>query len=140
VARLRLLAPAAGVLLAAAAQAAEAPAPAELQGTWRWVSFVSATDKLLVDKPDQYQLDFPNAGQIALKADCNRAAGGISFGNDGAMKIGPMAMTRAMCPPGSLSDRFVQEVGKATRWSKRDKDLLLELPSHAAILRFVKAP
>ena len=131
------------LLLATGARAADAPpepVPAELAGTWRWVSFMSPKEKLVVDKPEQYLLSFPEPAHIALKADCNRAAGGVGFGKNGAMKVSPMAMTKAMCPPGSLGDRFAFEVGRATHWSKRGQDLMLELPAYSGTLRFTRQP
>lgn len=139
---LRLLGAVAGVLLAAGAQAADAPKPVPpaLAGTWRWVEFVSSSETLRVDAPDRYEMSFPEAGRIALRADCNRAAGGVTFGASGAVKVGVMAMTRAMCPEGSLSDRFAQDVGRAVHWSLQDGMLKLDLPAGAGTLRFVKAP
>ena len=137
-----MLAAAAGLLLTTVAIAAEAPSPVPpaLAGTWRWAGFVSPKENLVVKDPDQYLLTFPEPGHIALKADCNRAAGGVTFGTDGALKIGPMAMTRAMCPDGSLSDRFALQVGHATHWSQANEDLLLELPAGSGTLRFAKVP
>jgi len=47
-----------------------------------------------------------------------------------------MALTRAMCAPGSLSDRFVKEVGRATSYFLKDGDLFLSLPIDSGTLRF----
>jgi len=129
------------LLAGAQAAATASPVPPALQGVWRWVSATSATDggkRLSVATPDRYTLTFPEAGHIALKADCNRAAGGVTFGDDGALKIGPMAMTRAMCPPGSLSDRFAQDVERSTHWSIENGALLLTQPGSAGTLRFLR--
>ena len=41
-----------------------------------------------------------------------------------------------MCPPGSLSDRFVKEVGRATSYFLKDGDFFLELPVDSGTLRF----
>ena len=123
-----------------AARAAEAASrvPPELQGVWRWVSATNGGKRLSVATPDRYTLTFPDAGHIALKADCNRAAEGVTFGDDGALKIGPMAMTRAMCPPGSLSDRFAQDVERSTHWSVEGGALALTQPAGAGTLRFLR--
>ena len=48
----------------------------------------------------------------------------------------PIALTRAMCPPGSLSDRFAKDVGRATSYFVRDGELYLELPVDSGTLRF----
>jgi heat shock protein HslJ len=147
--RLLLAAMLAGVTVSHAAEPPKTPAaipptakpvPAALAGIWQWVGFVSASGTMVVDHPDRYTLTFPDSAHIALQADCNRAAGGVAVGEDGKIKISPLAMTRAMCPEGSLSDRFAHDVGRATAWSKWDEELLLDMPANAGTLRFVRAP
>jgi heat shock protein HslJ len=140
---IRVLLAAVLVLCSATVRAADTPSPPvanELAGTWRWVGFSSGKERLSIGTPDRYTLEFLPGDRIALKADCNRAAGGVTFGEAGAIKIGPMAMTRAMCPPGSLGDRFAQAVERATHWSIHDGALLLEQPADSGTLRFLHAP
>ena len=141
---LRLAAAAVALLLAGSALAADlpppSPIPAELAGTWRWVAFETQKQTQSVPSPERYELTFPEAGRIALKADCNRAAGGVAFGEAGVIRIGVMAMTRAMCPEGSWSDRFAQDVGRAAYWSVQGKSLLLQLPGESGTLRFERQP
>ena len=62
--------------------------------------------------------------------------GTYSVGADRQIALGPIALTRAACPPGSLEDRFAREVGRATSYFMRDDDLYLELPADSATLRF----
>ncbi|HVZ06319.1 META domain-containing protein [Rhodopila sp.] len=113
------------------------PVPAELAGIWRWVGLDAPGKATRVSAPERYLLSFPEAGRIALKADCNRAAGGASFGENGALKVGVMAMTRAMCPPGSLGDQFAEDVSLVTHWSIKDGALLLELGDGKGTMRFL---
>ena len=77
-------------------------------------------------------------GGIALRADCNRGAGVVAFPEPGAVRMGPLALTRAMCPPDSLSDRFARDVERAVRWTVRDGHLHLELPEASGILWFTR--
>jgi hypothetical protein len=58
----------------------------------------------------------------------------VAFLKPGAVRMGPLALTRAMCPPGSLSDRFARDVERAVRWTVRDGHLHLELPEASGIL------
>jgi membrane-bound inhibitor of C-type lysozyme len=53
--------------------------------------------------------------------------------------VGPIALTRAACPPGSFSDRFAREVGRATSYFVKDGELFLELPVDSGTLRFIAA-
>ncbi|MCU0943928.1 MAG: META domain-containing protein [Rubritepida sp.] len=127
-------------LLAPALAWAEAT-PAALAGTrWQWVGLAGAGEALTIAEPARYTLEFLPEGRLALRADCHRGAGGLAFPAPGILRVGAIALTRALCPPGSLSDRFVQEVSAAARWSLRDGQLWLERAEGAATLRFAPAP
>lgn len=127
-------------LLAPALARADATSAALFGTRWQWVGRASAGDAMTIAEPARYTLEFLPEGRIALRADCNRGAGGLAFPAPGALRVGAIALTRAMCPPDSLSDRFVQEVSAAARWSLRDGQLWLERPDGAATLRFAPAP
>jgi para-nitrobenzyl esterase len=115
--------------------------PAELRGTsWRWVGFTSPVESLTVDQPDRYTLAFIEGDRIALRADCNRGTGPVASPSSGALAIGQLAMTRAKCPPDSLSDRFANDVSRAVRFTIRGGELHLELPNDSGVLRFTKGP
>jgi para-nitrobenzyl esterase len=127
----------AAILVAGAAAAQDAPA--ELAGTtWRWVSATTPGEIVTVDAPERYTLAFLPEGRIALRADCNRANAGVTWPEPGTLRVGPMAMTRALCPPGSLSDRYAQDVGRAVAYAIFDGALQLRLPDGVGTLRFVR--
>jgi len=46
------------------------------------------------------------------------------------------AMTRAMCPPGSLSDQFVKNLNAAGVWFVHDGDLYIDLFADSGTMRF----
>jgi heat shock protein HslJ len=71
-----------------------------------------------------------------VQADCNRGSTSYSVSADRRMTLGPIVLTRMMCLPGSLSDRFVKEVGRASSYFVKDGDLYLELPVDSGTLRF----
>jgi heat shock protein HslJ len=75
---------------------------------------------------------------VALKADCNRGVGSYKVSPDRRITLKPIALSRMMCPKGSLSDRFAKEVGRATSYFLKDGDLFLELPVDSGTLRFRK--
>jgi para-nitrobenzyl esterase len=128
------------VLIATAAQAVS-PMPPELaHTTWRWVSLTTAEETLTIAEPERYILRFLDGGRIALRADCNRGAGSVVFPEPGAIRFGALAITRAMCPPGSLGDRFAREVEHADRWAIQRGELRLELSGNAGVLRFARQP
>ena len=128
------------VLMATAAKAVP-PMPPELaRTTWRWVSLTTPEETLTIAEPERYILRFLDGGRVALRADCNRGAGSVVFPEPGAIRFGALAITRAMCPPGSLGDRFAREVEHAGRWAIQRGELRLELSEDAGILRFARQP
>ena len=56
------------------------------------------------------------------------------------MTLGPFAMTRAMCPPGSLSDRYVRALESAASWRVLGDRLVVALRIDSGILRFERLP
>lgn len=129
------------VLVAKAADTGAGGTPPELRGTsWRWVGAASPGESLAVDQPDRYTLAFVEDDRVALRADCNRGTGPVASPSPGALAIGPLAMTRARCPPGSLSDRYAQDVSRAARFAIRDGGLHLELSVDSGVLRFERGP
>ena len=104
--------------------------------TWQWVRLTTPVEQLDVDAPDRYTVRFGSDGRIALKADCNRGMGSYAESADRRLTLKPIVLSRAMCPAGSLSDRFAKEVGRATSYFVKDGDLFLELPIDSGTLRF----
>jgi hypothetical protein len=51
-----------------------------------------------------------------------------------------MATTRALCPPGSLSDRYLAHLARVASWTVRDGRLHLATRADGAILEFQPAP
>lgn len=119
------------------ASASPSGLPSDVVGvTWQWVSFTTPVEQLNVDARDRYTIQFDQAGRAALRAGCNRGSASYSVTADQRLTFGPIALTRAACPPGSLSDRFAREVGRASSYFVRDGDLYLELPVDSGTLRF----
>jgi heat shock protein HslJ len=111
--------------------------PAEVvDTTWQWVSLTTPVETVTVDAPDKYTVRFGSDGKLAVKADCNRGTSSYTVSADRKIALKPMALTRAMCPPGSLSDRFVKEVSRATSYFVKDGDFYLSLPTDSGTLRF----
>ena len=122
------------------AETASGP-PSDLHGTsWRWVGFTSPAESLVVPEPERYTLAFIDGDQIAIRADCNRGTASVARPSPGALSVGPLAMTRALCPPGSLSSRFARDVSRAIRYAIRGGQLHVELPNDAGVLRFTREP
>jgi len=71
-------------------------------------------------------------------ADCNRGQASYSF--DGrSFRIRIIGVTRAACPPGSLSGRFLTALEAAVGQRVRSENLFLDLPAHGGSMKFVRA-
>jgi heat shock protein HslJ len=98
------------------------PAPT-LEGTqWQLEVLTSMSDEVPPARPPSpaaYTLNFQPGGRLLLRLDCNRgqstwqagAASSDSPGRrSGSLSFGPLATTRAACPPGSLEPRLLREL------------------------------
>lgn len=105
-----------------AAQPAAAPmaaAPMSLPGTtWRLLELRSPDDAIgtvRAPDPSRYTLAFDTEGNVFLRLDCNRGRGRVTITPErpdmGRMQFGPIAATRALCPPESLGPRLEREIG-----------------------------
>jgi heat shock protein HslJ len=79
---------------------------------WRWQSSDSATGKITVDKPENYQLEFKADGKIFLKADCN-GGGGSYATDDNNISFMRIFTTKIFCGEKSLDNRFLRGLESA---------------------------
>jgi heat shock protein HslJ len=120
---------------------ASPPAPSSIgMRTWQLVKIQMTDDAVFVpDHPTKYTLELGSDGHASVRADCNRGSG--SYKLDGwSLAFGPLATTRALCPPGSLSDRYLAQLGQVSSWLERDGKLQLATRADGAILEFQPAP
>ena len=104
--------------------------------TWEWVEFQSGDGSTLtVDNPTVYTLLLNDDATVAIQADCNYAAGTYNLnGSSLTIALGPMTM--AMCPPDSLSDRYVRMLGDVVTYVVEDNVLYLNLKMDAGNMVF----
>ena len=122
---------------AAAAPGSDSTMSPDVVGvTWESVRLTTPVEQVDVDAPDHYTIRFESDSRVAVKADCNRGMSRYTVSPDHRIALKPMALTRAMCPKGSLSNRFAKEVSRATSYFIKDGDLFLELPVDSGTLRF----
>jgi heat shock protein HslJ len=128
----------------AAATATNVPIPDSVlklvDTTWQWVKSTDNNGKVTeVKQPEKYTLQFFLAdGKVAVKADCNNAAG--SFTADAhtlSITLGPT--TAAACPPGSLSDQFLKELGEVQTYLFDGADLIVGWKMDTGSMRFTQA-
>jgi heat shock protein HslJ len=124
---------------AAAGTIADTAAPAStassrLAGThWRLVEIQSISDKQGATRPDdraKYTIAF-DSGLVSMRLDCNQGAGKYderpAADDAGSLTIGPLAVTRAFCPPPSLGDRIVRDMAHVRSYRIVNARLALSL-------------
>jgi len=121
----------------AAKQEAGEPA-SELAGTsWRLVKIMGMDDS--VDEPEDrslYTLEFGADGHAAMRADCNRGFGSWTSESPGQLQFGPVAGTRAMCPPESISDKYLAQFQWVRSYVLKDGHLFLATMADGSIIEF----
>lgn len=123
---------------AAGAQGA-APSPsAGLAGTsWQLVKFQGSDDTTLTpDDRAKYTIEFGSGGRLTARIDCNRGRGTWKASGSNQITFGPLALTRAKCPAGSLHDQIVKQWGNIRSYVIRDSHLFLALMADGGIYEF----
>ena len=133
------------LVLAACARDAAAPTPQmsakgteqQLAGTvWKWTESLFNDGKHWTPAdPNIYHIEFTPQGTVSVRADCNRAAG--TYTTDGhrlTITLGPS--TLVACPPGSLADEYVRQLGMVTSYLFHSGNLVLEFKFHSGTMTF----
>jgi para-nitrobenzyl esterase len=112
-----------------AAPAATAAMASSLAGTsWQLVRFTGSDgNKVEPDERAKYTLTFQPDGVVVARIDCNRGRGSWKSDAPGQLVLGPLALTRMMCPPGSMHDRVAADFGAVRAYAVKDGHLLLSL-------------
>jgi heat shock protein HslJ len=120
---------------------AQASAPANsppLAGTsWQLVKFQGSDGTTLTpDDRTKYTIEFGAEGRLTVRVDCNRGRGTWKSSGSGQLQFGPLALTRAKCPPESLHDHIVKQWSYVRSYVTKDGHLFLSLMADGGIYEF----
>ena len=133
---------AAAFLLLGAVAATAAPSESPLAGTqWRLMGFQSMDDSVGILRPEDpalYTMRLNGDGTVNLRLSCNRANGTWSAepgadSSSGRFTFGPLATTRALCPPPSLDEQIASQSEYIRSYLLKDGRLYLSLMADAGI-------
>jgi len=132
------------LLLAACDISAQSPsqgAASPLAGTsWQLVRFQGGDDTVrMPDDRTKYTIAFGTDGGVSVRLDCNRGRGTWKSTGPSQLELGPLARTRAMCPPGSMHDQMVKHWNYIRSYVMRDMHLFLSLMADGGIYEFEPA-
>jgi heat shock protein HslJ len=120
---------------------AEAPAaPPFVNAVWEWEAFRSPEESMSfnVVEPEKYLAVFVPEGLLALRADCNRAAGNYTAdGASLAITLGPT--TLAECGPDSLYDVYLRNFANVASYVMDGDRLILNLKMDSGDMVFRRA-
>lgn len=111
-----------------------------LVGTeWRLLEIQYMNDTTVRPKdPSLFTMQLNVDGTVNMRLDCNRASGNWSAeasadGMSGRFEFGPMAATRALCPPPNLDERFLAQAKFVRGYLLREGRLYLSLMADGGI-------
>jgi uncharacterized lipoprotein YbaY/heat shock protein HslJ len=119
-----------------------APSPpaadSPLIGTsWQLVKFQGGDGKTLTpDDGSKYTIELGAGWQVSARIDCNRGRGSWKSSGPNHLQFGPMALTRAMCPAGSMHDQIVKQWGNVRSYVIKDGHLFLSLMADGGVYEF----
>jgi len=119
------------------AESSRAPGDTIGRGPWRWIATVTLVERMACNNPDMYTLTFLPDSTTRVLIDCNRGSSKYHI-NGNAIRIGPIATTRMMCPTGSMDARFAQQIDAARTWFMQDDTLMLDLTADSGTMRLVR--
>ena len=122
------------------------PAASELDGPlagteWRLVEIQSMDDAIGTARPEDpssFTMRLNGDGTVQMTLDCNRANGSWSAeatndGLSGHFGFGPLAVTRALCPPPNLDERIAKDAEYVRSYLLQDGRLYLSLMADGGI-------
>jgi len=105
--------------------------------SWQLVKFQGGDGTVLMpDDRTKYTVAFTNDGYVSLRLDCNRGRGTWILNGPKELRFGPMALTRAMCPTGSLYDHIVKQWPFVRTYTLKGGHLFLALMADAGSYEF----
>lgn len=88
------------------------------------------------DDKTKYTLAFGADGSLSARIDCNRGRGTWRSSAKNQLELGPMALTRAACRPGSLHDHIVKQLPFIRSHVIKDGRLFLSMMADGGIYEF----
>jgi hypothetical protein len=108
---------------------------------WQLASFIGSDGKAIVpaDK-SKHTVEFSDDGRVAVRADINRGRGSWKLGGWNEILLEPLALTKALNPPGPINDRFPKDWIYIRRFELKDGHLILSLADNAGRYEFEPMP
>lgn len=128
-------------VLAACAGTPEPHPLATLAGTaWQLHAIQSMDDAqgtTRIAEPQRFTIRFEAEGRASLRLDCNRGMGSWQAkpagDGTGTLTFGPIAATRALCPPPHLDEKLARDLAYVRGYLMKDGKLFMTLMADGGI-------
>ena len=104
--------------------------------SWQLVRFQGDGRVVTPDDGSKYTLEFATDGSVTARIDCNRGRGTWKSSGRGQLAFGTLALTRALCPPGSMHDQIVKHWDSIRSYVIRNGTLFLSLMADGGIYEY----
>jgi para-nitrobenzyl esterase len=127
----------AAFLLVACAQGPQDAAGGLAGTSWQLVKFQGGDGAVLrADDKSKYTLTFNADNTLEARIDCNRGRGGWKSAGPSQLELSPMAVTRAMCPPGSIDFEILKRLPHVRSYLFKDGHLFLSMMADGGTFEF----
>ena len=106
--------------------------------TWQWTRLQDPTQHIQIEEPSNYTLKFAPDGNLAVKADCNRARGSYKTGKGSSISIKLGPMTLVACTRDSRGNEFVKKLEFVRHFFFRDDNLFMDLMADGGTMEFTR--
>lgn len=111
--------------------------PALAGTSWQLVKIQSSDGQTLIpDDKSKYTIAFGHDGRVSARLDCNRGSSTWKSKEPGQVEFGPMALTRMMCPTGSLDTRIARDWTAIRSYIAKDRHIFFTLMADGGIYEF----
>jgi heat shock protein HslJ len=136
-----LLAAAALSMQACATPEATPKAPPLANTSWALHAFQSMDDAqgtTRIADPTHFTVRFSADGKAVFRLDCNRGTGSwqatpSADSNSGNLSFGPIAATRALCPPPHFDERLARDLAHVRGYLLKDGNLYMSLMADGGV-------
>lgn len=119
-----------------------ASASASLAGTSWQLAKITGGDGKSVEPDDgsKYTLSFEPDGGVVARIDCNRGHATWKSEAPNQLALGPLALTRMLCPEGSMHDRVAADWSAVRSYAIRSGHLYLSLMADGGTYEYEPVP
>ncbi|MDE2994639.1 MAG: META domain-containing protein [Chloroflexota bacterium] len=114
--------------------------PSIVDVLWHWERFEDTRGSswdITVADPQKYTLRLLPGGTFQVKADCNTGSGAYKLSR-GSISLDLRVLTRAACPPESLSQTYLTRLGEVVTYVLHEGKLVLNLKIDGGNMVFAK--